>query len=149
MRTRVGPWSLAGAALLALILAPAQAAAQGGGGRPFSEEAVAEAADRWLALVDAGEYGASWKLASQAFRDGVGRQQWAQRARSIRDNVGSLRGRRLVSARYARELPGSGPGEYVVLLYESRFTQYSVATERVILTKTSAGSWKVAGYFVH
>lgn len=145
----VGTGALAATAALVLALFPAEAGAQGGGERPFSERAVEEAADRWLALVDAGEYGASWKLASESFRSGVGRQAWTQRARSIRDDVGSLRERRLVSARHARQLPGADPGEYVVLLYESTFAQYPVATERVILERASDGSWGVAGYFVH
>jgi len=35
-----------------------------------------EAADAWLAHVDAGRYGQSWQDASQGFRDAVTREKW-------------------------------------------------------------------------
>ncbi|MFB6368155.1 MAG: DUF4019 domain-containing protein [Gemmatimonadota bacterium] len=125
--------------------APAQEAAAG----EFSEAAVRKAAAGWLELVDAGRSAASWKRASSAFRTGMSREAWTKRVRSIRSQLGELQERNLVSARFARQLPGSPEGEYVVLLYASRFVGYPVATERVIMRRGSDGSWGVAGYFVH
>lgn len=126
-----------------------EALAQEGGQGEFSEAAVREAAESWLALVDAGQGPASWKQASSAFRNGMSREAWTKRMRSIRSQLGQLEDRSPVSARFARQLPGSPQGEYVVLLYESRFTGYRVATERLILRRAEDGSWGVAGYFVH
>lgn len=126
-----------------------EARAQQEGGGEFSEAAVRKAASSWLALVDAGRSAASWKQASSAFRSGMSRQSWTKRMKSIRAQLGQLQDRSLVSARFARKLPGSPQGEYVVLLYESRFTGYPVATERVIMRRGPDGAWGVAGYFVH
>lgn len=135
--------------LAAAGLAPDEAPAQEAGGGEFSEPAVRKAAESWLALVDAGRGAASWKQASSAFRAGMSRQAWTKRMRSIRSQLGQMQDRNLVSARFARQLPGSPEGEYVVLLFESRFAGYPVATERVIMRRGSDGSWGVAGYFVH
>lgn len=146
--SRPGSAALLVAVAAAVSLLPVDARAQQGGGE-FSEGAVRKAAASWLELVDAGRGAASWKRSSQAFRSGMSRQAWTKRMKSIRAQLGELRERDLLSARFARQLPGSPEGEYVVLLYESRFTGYPVATERVIVRRASDGGWAVAGYFVH
>lgn len=145
--TRVG--TLLAAVLVATAVAAVEVPAQEAGGGEFSEAAVRKAAAGWLELVDAGRGAASWKQASSAFRTGMSREAWTKRMRSIRSQLGQLQDRSLVSARFARQLPGSPEGEYVVLLYASRFAGYPVATERVIMRRGADGGWGVAGYFVH
>jgi hypothetical protein len=129
----VGAWVFAGERLLA---------------QPSADAAASRAAERWLALVDAGQYEQSWRQASGLFRAKVSAAQWEQAVRSARDPLGGLVSRRLVKSQFTRTLPGAPDGEYVVLQYETEFEKKKVARETVTPMKDSDGAWRVAGYFI-
>jgi hypothetical protein len=129
----VGAWVFAGERLLA---------------QPSADRAASGAAERWLALVDTGQYEKSWKEASSLFRAKVTAPQWGQAVRSAREPLGRLVSRKLVSAQFTRTLPGAPDGEYVVLQYETGFEKKKAARETVTPMKDADGAWRVSGYFI-
>jgi hypothetical protein len=107
-----------------------------------------KAADRWLKLVDAGDYKQSWETACSLFRNAVTADQWAQQVGSVRKQVGALVSRKLKSAQYATSLPGAPDGKYVVIQYDSVFQNKSDAVETVTPMLDKDGQWRVSGYFI-
>ncbi|WP_165390854.1 DUF4019 domain-containing protein [Pseudoduganella lutea] len=119
-------------------------------GAPNQEaiDAAKKAADTWLALVDAGQYKASWEQAAEPLRKAVSVTQWEQGSRAARMPVGALQGRTLASSTYTTTLPGAPQGQYVVLEYTTRFADRANAVETVIPTLEADGKWRMAGYFL-
>ena len=129
----VGAWVFAAERLLA---------------QPSADPAAAQAAEKWLSLVDSGRYAESWRDAASLFRAKITAAQWEQAVRSARDPLGKLVSRKLVSAQFTRTLPGAPDGEYVVLRYETVFEKKQTAAETVTPMKDSDGVWRVAGYYI-
>jgi hypothetical protein len=112
-----------------------------------NEKAADAAAQKWLALVDGGNYGESWKEAASAFRKAVTAEQWSAALSASRGSYGKLLSRTLKSAEYRTSLPGAPDGEYVVLQYDSSFEHKKSAVETVTPMK-DGGAWRVSGYFI-
>jgi len=107
-----------------------------------------KAADRWLKLVDNGDYKQSWMTASTIFKNAVTEAQWARQVGSVRKPLGALVSRKLKSAQYATSLPGAPDGKYVVIQYDSVFQNKSAAVETVTPMLDKDGQWRVSGYFI-
>ena len=107
-----------------------------------------KAADRWLKLVDNGDYKQSWMTASTIFKNAVTEAQWARQVGSVRKPLGALVSRKLKSAQYATILPGAPDGKYVVIQYDSVFQNKSAAVETVTPMLDKDGQWRVSGYFI-
>jgi len=112
------------------------------------EEKAVEAAESWLALVDAGEYGKSWEESAQLFRGALGKEKWEQSMRAVRKPLGDVASRKVQSAEYAASLPGAPDGEYVVVRFGTSFTNKKVAVETVTPMKDPDGAWRVSGYYI-
>ena len=113
-----------------------------------SEKDALKAAESWLGLVDAGEYGTSWDQSSELFKAAVSKEQWEQALNSARKPLGELIGRTVISTKYATSLPGAPDGEYVVIQFTTRFTNKKSAIETVTPMKDPDGAWRVSGYYV-
>jgi ABC-type Fe3+-hydroxamate transport system substrate-binding protein len=111
-------------------------------------DAAKSAADAWLALVDAGQYKASWEQAAEPLRKAVSVAQWETAGRAARMPVGALQERTLASSTYTTTLPGVPPGRYVVLQYAARFADRANAVETVTPMLDADGKWRVSGYFL-
>lgn len=111
-------------------------------------EAARAAAEAWAALVDQGQYEASWKAASSSFRAAVPQQKWADAAQSAREPLGALKTRTVKSSTAAKTLPGAPDGEYVVLQFATTFDKKSAAVETITTVHEPDGQWRVVGYFV-
>jgi hypothetical protein len=131
-----------------IVLCAALWAAPAVGADKAAEKAAEHAASSWLALMDAGRYGESWKEASSLFKKQVTPEQWEAAARGARGPLGALRSRKLISARYMTSLPGAPDGEYVVIQYDATFENKKAAVETITPMKEKDGSWKVSGYYV-
>jgi hypothetical protein len=112
------------------------------------ELAAQAAAGTWLALVDGGNYYQSWATAAQRVRNEVSRTQWVQRVSQLRDPLGALRSRQVISATPAHSLPGAADGDSVVIRYQSRFEHQASAIETVTPMKDTDGRWRVSGYSI-
>lgn len=112
------------------------------------ESAAETAALTWLGLIDSGAYARSWDAAAQFFRNSLPQSQWVTRISAVRGPLGSVKSRRLLSARFERSLPGVPDGEYVIVQFNSSFEHKADATETVTPMKDPDGEWRVSGYFI-
>jgi opacity protein-like surface antigen len=107
-----------------------------------------QAAERWLALVDAGDHAGSWQQAGAMFKGAMDEQRWTRSVGAVRGPLGALRERRPRSAETQPTLPGLPDGQYVVLAYDAAFAHKAAAVETVTLVKEPDGAWRVIGYFI-
>ncbi len=114
--------------------------------RKDSEAAQSEA-EKWLKLVDAGKYEASWEGFAPSVRKQVSEADWNTKISATRGSFGALESRKLQKSDYKTALPGAPDGEYVVVEYASSFAHKASTVETVILQKQT-GAWRVAGYFM-
>ena len=110
---------------------------------PAMEEARA-----WLVTMDQGRYGDAWESASESFRNSIERVKWEVSAQDGRNATGFLIARKLRSATYTRQVPGAPPGEYVAIVYDSRFERRPIAIELLTAERTADGRWRIAGYSI-
>ncbi|MBB3220834.1 DUF4019 domain-containing protein [Pseudoduganella umbonata] len=134
------------AALFSSILLTAAACSHAQDRQAIDE--AKRAAEEWLALVDAGQYKASWEQAAEPLRKAVSIAQWEQGGRAARMPVGAFQERSLASSTYTTTLPGAPQGQYVVLQYTTRFADRANAVETVTPMLEADGKWRVSGYFL-
>jgi hypothetical protein len=132
-------------AALIVLLVGCVAAVVFGGER---EDAAVKAAEAWLALVDGGEYDKSWNEAAAYFRGAVKKDDWVASLGAVRSPLGKTVSRTLKGATYATELPGAPDGEYVVIQFETVFSNKGSAVETITPMKDEEGRWRVSGYFI-
>jgi len=129
---------------LAFVLSFGNAFAQG---MDNGKTAVA-AAEKWLALVDAGKNADSWKEAARFFKNSIKQNQWEQSLQAARQPLGNLTFRNLSSKVYTKTLPGAPDGEYVVMQFEASYENKKSALETVTCVKKKDGHYRVAGYYI-
>ena len=115
---------------------------------PEKEKAAVIAAEKWTALVDNGQYAASWKEAATFFRNAIQHAQWEQAAQAVRKPLGKLVSRKVKTSVYKTTLPGAPDGEYVVIQFETSFENKKVAIETVTPMMDKDGQWRVSGYYI-
>jgi len=113
-----------------------------------AEDAAQAAAEPWLALVDAEQYGESWEQAAALFKAAVTREQWVQAASGVRGPLGELKSRKITSRKYTEQLPGAPDGKYVVLQFDAAYENKASAVETVTPMLDDDGVWRVSGYFI-
>ena len=121
---------------------PAEAIASGG---PVAAQA---AVDVWLSIVDDGRYAQGWDAASSLFKKAVPQAQWTTLATGHRAPLGKMLSRRMISANFSRQLPGTPPGQYVVVVYAASFEHKKTAVETATAMLDVDGQWRVTGYMV-
>jgi hypothetical protein len=109
---------------------------------------VMEESRAWLAMMDQGRYGDAWEAASEGFRSSITREKWEIAAQEGRNAAGVLIARKLRTATYTRQLPGAPEGEYVAIVFDSRFERRSIAIELLTAQRSADGRWRVAGYSI-
>jgi hypothetical protein len=113
------------------------------------KEAQALAAARtWLALVDEGKYGDSWATAAAYFKNAITKEKWEQMLTAVRNPLGRLVSRELISKTYTQSLPGAPDGEYVIIQFATSFENKKSAIETVTPMLDSDNEWRVSGYFI-
>jgi len=115
---------------------------------PDKEKAAVEAAEKWLALVDAGKYEESWNQTAGYFRSAVKKEDWVQAMGAHRKPLGKLISREVKSKTYETALPGAPDGEYVVIQFETSFENKRAAVETVTPMLEKGGQWRVSGYYI-
>jgi hypothetical protein len=106
------------------------------------------AAQVWLALIDDGRYSESWKQASAIFQGGVTEPGWENSMNTFRKPLGNLVSRKLKSAEHMTEMPGMPDGQYIVMQFETSFTNKKSAVETVTFMLEKDGQWRAAGYYI-
>lgn len=106
-----------------------------------------QAAQRWLALVDTGNYSGSWGQTAIIFQKQVSSPEWAAALNKVRTPLGKVLSRKVSSSSRRSSLPGAPNGQYLIVHLNTDFEKKPKAIETVTLAK--AGShWRIAGYFV-
>ena len=126
-----------------LCLAPAIASAD-----DSAEKGAPAAAKSWLGQIDAGNYGKSWNDASAYFQGAVAEKAWIDALNGSRKPPGKLLSRKLGKAENAKSLPGAPDGNYVVMQYDTNFSNKKSAVETVTFVQEKDGKWKAAGYYI-
>jgi len=111
-------------------------------------EAAQKAADRWLAVIDKGDYAGSYERASSTFKAAISKEDWVQKSKAVREPLGKVVSRTLQSAQYSTTLPGAPDGEYVVIQYQMAFENKKSAIETVVMMLDKDEQWRVTGYFI-
>ncbi len=112
------------------------------------EKAAVAAAEKWLALVDAGKNAESWREAAGYFKAAVSQGKWEQSLQSVRKPLGKTISRKLKNETYQTSLPGAPDGEYVVIQFETSFQHKKAAVETVTPMLDKDGQWRVSGYYI-
>lgn len=147
-RVPVNTWVLALAALVALtasliVTAPLRASDSPDEGVAAGQAAIAE----WVSLVDAGNYGMSWRATGSLFRNQVTEAQWVAQLGAARSPFGEMVSRSKKSSSHHEQLPGAPDGDYVVVQYDTAFATEKAAVE-TITVMLEDGEWRVVGYFI-
>jgi hypothetical protein len=100
-------------------------------------------------LVDRENYAASWEEAASYFKGAVSQQQWLASVQSFRKPLGEKLSRTVKSQRYHTSLPGAPDGEYVVIQFQTAFTEKKSAIETLTPMLDADGKWRVSGYYIN
>jgi len=112
------------------------------------EKAAVQAAEAWLKTVDAGDYAKSWEDAATLFKGVVPKADWVPKVKGVREPLGKLLKRTVLSKTYAEELPGAPAGKYVVIQFATSYEKKNAAIETVTPMLDKDGKWHVSGYFI-
>lgn len=107
-----------------------------------------ESAQQWLNLIDSSQYIDSWSTAAPYFQNNITATEWARMLQGVRQPLGATISRQLEAKKYKTSVPGSPDGEYVVIQYQTSFSNKQSAVETVTSMLDPEGIWKVAGYFI-
>ena len=113
----------------------------------FRELAAQAAGEKWLGLLDRGEYSKAWDECAQLFRQRVTREQWVDSLPSTRAPFGAMTSRKVEVAAYKTSLPGAPDGQYVTVRYRTTFEKKEGAEELVTFA-FEEGLWRPTGYFI-
>ena len=113
-----------------------------------AEKAALATSNKWLALVDKGDYFKSWDQAAEIFKKMVIKEEWQTKLNAYRMPLGKVSERKVMSKQYTKTLPDAPEGEYVVLQYETVFTSKQTITETITSMLEKDGKWRVAGYYI-
>ena len=105
-------------------------------------------AETWLTLVDEGRYADSWNEAAGYFKRAVKEEKWQESLEAVRKPLGEVISREVKTKSYHTSLPGAPDGEYVVIQFETSFTNKKSAVETVTPMMDKDGRWRVSGYFI-
>ena len=112
-----------------------------------AETEVADAAKRWLALVDAKNYAQCYQSAADIVRQGVSEAKWEELVMAGRGKAGALKSRKFQAAQFTKTLPGVPDGDYANVAFDSDFETTGPSTEVITLVHEH-GKWKVGGYHI-
>jgi hypothetical protein len=119
--------------------------AKAGSVEEAKEAAAQAAAEKWLLLLDRGEFGEAWDECAKLFRERVTRQQWLDGLPATRKPFGAMKSRKFEIAVYKTTLPGAPDGEYVTLRFITNFEKKDQAEELLTLALED-GAWRTTGY---
>jgi hypothetical protein len=109
------------------------------------ERAGALAAAGWLVLLDRRDWGTAWETSSSVFRATVPLASWMDGIPKVRAPLGNLVERAQLEAVYKTTLQGRPDGEYVSVIFDSKFANKQVQ-EVVTTVRDTDGRWRVTGY---
>ena len=101
----------------------------------------------WLRLDDRQQWAECWREASARFKSAVSEAGFISAAQNVREPIGGVSSRKLVTVTPTGTPPGLPPGEYMNVVFRTDFERKKGATETVSLAREESG-WKVIGYHI-
>ena len=105
-------------------------------------------AERWLEMLDDGDYEEAFEHESLRFRISGTQKQFVRYMQGRRAPFGHVESRKFIGAASMKKMVGVPDGNYESVLFKSIFENKSVAAERVILTRES-DRWRVIDYRIY
>jgi hypothetical protein len=133
-------------ACFALALA-APAAADEEADRNAAVVAATRQAEQWLQAMDMHRYPDSWSNAASVMKQGRTEQDWEAEVSGPREALGRATMRELKRAEFSTRVRGAPQGEYVMVVYLTKFSNIPPVTETVVLTREN-GQWLIGAYSV-
>ena len=117
-------------------------------GQPTDEAVTSarEAAQDWLARLDADEYEATWTTASSYFKSQLTTEAWVDQVTQAHQTLGALDSRSEISVEVTTSVPKAPDGTYVVFQYRTTYGEKE--TVETVTMKKDADEWRMAGYYV-
>jgi uncharacterized protein DUF4019 len=115
---------------------------------PDPTQIAVRIANQWLNLLDSGKYNQSWDEAALLLKTQVQAGRWRRVIRSVRRSLGEMHKRNFERAKEKYKLPGEPAGDYIVVRFDTSFSDKPDAIETVTLAKDPDQIWKVSGYYV-
>ena len=112
------------------------------------EQAAIQIAERWLNLIDEGNYEQSWDESSILFQNSVSREQWVESMKIIRPQFGILLRRDVLTKSYETNVSGQPDREHVVIQFQTKFENKAKGLETITPAKDSDGVWRIWGYYI-
>lgn len=106
------------------------------------------AATTFLAQLDGDRFEQSWQDSASLLREKVSREQWTARLADIRNRFGKVQAREQQKMMYETTAKDSPDGEYITIIYETRFEKKDKTRETVTAMLDTDQSWRIAGYFL-
>ncbi len=107
-----------------------------------------DSARTWLKFIDDGDYGKSWEEAADIFKNAATKAQWAGMAKTVRQPLGKVISRQLMSKMPTQTVPGGPDGEYVIIQFKTSFENKKDAIETVTPMLDEDNVWRVTGYYI-
>ena len=102
----------------------------------------------WLAVTDRGDAKASWNAAGKRFQAALPAARWAAAFNRVRQPLGVVISRSMISTRFAKNLRGMPEGNYSLVVFRTSFANKTEAREVVTLEREPDGAWRVIGYVI-
>ena len=82
------------------------------------------------------------------FKGSITEKGWSDALNGARKPLGNRLARKLGKAQNVKSLPGAPDGHYVVMQYETSFSNKKSAVETVTFVQEKDGKWRAAGYYI-
>jgi hypothetical protein len=105
------------------------------------------AAEKWLTVMDSGNYTECWQQTSSIFQKLAPEKQWIEECQKNRGKLGTPQSRKCLACKYTDTMANTPTGKCAILKFKTEF-KTKKAIETVTVIKTEAGEWKVSGYYL-
>ncbi len=107
---------------------------------------VNQAGSRFVANLDEQKYSDCWLAGDPLFHRAISEEEWAVALKSCRKKVGYNQGRTLSKIVAYQNPPAMPEGQYMLLKYQSVFTNNPRCQEILTMRKVAGWPWCVVGY---
>ncbi|MCH9625844.1 MAG: hypothetical protein S4CHLAM123_10260 [Chlamydiales bacterium] len=103
----------------------------------------------FLSITDNQAYASSYGETGKLLQDLISKEQWIGAMKASRLDLGYVRARKVTAHQFTNELKGRMRGDFLILKYDTQFSQKASAIETVILMRQGRlGLWKVISYTI-
>ena len=134
-------------ALLAATVLAQPAGADEKADRDAAIAAATQRAERWVQAMDEHRYADAWTQQAAVVKEGRTEREWVAEFSGPREALGKPVMRELKAAEFSSRVRGAPEGEYVTVVYLTKFTNIPLAAETILLSREN-GQWLIGGYSI-